>query len=266
MSNGYFLVDDLAPSALGIGGGGGNFNYGHQALIMIEPANSILPPNPFTPDSPDNSANANLALNSAVTASADTIIYNTAYSVSTNIINNGPDTFKDGVLAILALDMEGEDGYLLDGTLTTINPLDVYPYAYNTTGNVDLEPGTYYVGFFYGTDVNNLDLYPIPDGLGTNETTLTVLAAPTGIKDPLQADNMKTFPNPAKDHFTLDWKNFTGKVSNVSLVSISGSKVYSQETSGTQCVIPVSQYTPGVYFLNIQTDKGTFTRKMMIKR
>jgi hypothetical protein len=266
LSNGYFVVDDLAPSALGIGGGGGNFNYGQQALIMIEPASSVLPPNPFTPDFPDNSTTANLALNSVVTASADTIIYNTAYEVSADIINNGPDTFKDGILAILALDMEGEDGHLLDGVLTTINPLDVYTHAYSTTGNTELEPGTYYIGFFYGTDVNDIELFPISDGLGTNETTLTVLPTPTGIKDPLQANNMKTFPNPAKDHFTLDWKNFTGKVLHVSLISLSGSDVYSQETSGTQCIIPVSQYAPGIYFLRIQTDKGSFTRKMMIKR
>lgn len=39
MSNGYFVVDNLAPPALGIGGGGGNFNNGQQALTKIIPNN-----------------------------------------------------------------------------------------------------------------------------------------------------------------------------------------------------------------------------------
>lgn len=38
-SDGYFVVNNLAPSALGIGGGGGNFNNGQQALIKIYPGN-----------------------------------------------------------------------------------------------------------------------------------------------------------------------------------------------------------------------------------
>jgi hypothetical protein len=37
MSNGYFTINDLAPSALGVGGGGGNFNYYQEALIGIMP-------------------------------------------------------------------------------------------------------------------------------------------------------------------------------------------------------------------------------------
>ncbi len=40
MSDGFFEVDDLSPSALGTGGGGGNFNYDQQALIGIKPANN----------------------------------------------------------------------------------------------------------------------------------------------------------------------------------------------------------------------------------
>lgn len=37
LSNGYFMVDNLSPSALGQGGGGGNFNSGQEVLMMIEP-------------------------------------------------------------------------------------------------------------------------------------------------------------------------------------------------------------------------------------
>jgi hypothetical protein len=266
MSNGYFEVDDLSPSALGTGGGAGNFNYGHQALVMIEPAGSTLPANPFTPDYPNNNTTADLALNSEVVASADTIIFNTAYAVTTDIINNGTETFQDGVLAILALDINGDNGFLLDGQVQTLAPSGVYHYAFSTTGTTDLIPGTYYIGFFYGLDVNNLELNPISDGLGTNETMLTVIAKPTGINEPSQNDMVKTYPNPAKDKFTLDWKGYSGKVLNVSLVSLTGQQVYNQDAAGTQCIIPVSQYTSGIYMLNIRTDKGTLSKKMVIRK
>lgn len=44
MSNGYFELDFMNPSALGIGGGGGNFNQG-QEVILLRPrkADAILP-------------------------------------------------------------------------------------------------------------------------------------------------------------------------------------------------------------------------------
>ncbi len=266
LSDGYFVVDDLSPSALGTGGGGGNFNFGQQALIMIEPASSVLPANPFAPDFPNPIA-ANLALNSAIVASDDTIVFNTPYSVNVDVINNGPDSFKDGVLVLLAIDLNEENGYLINGIMTTLAPQEVFPFEYTTSGNTDLIPGYYYMGYFYGTDVNNLELYPIPDGLGTNETTLTVIEGETGIDKKELAKDISAFPNPAKEFFNLDWKSFNGKVNRVSLVNLAGSQVYNMDVSGaTNCKIPVAQYAAGMYMLRIETDKGTLSKKFVIKK
>ncbi|RQO31905.1 hypothetical protein DBR32_03615 [Taibaiella sp. KBW10] len=46
-SNGYFIVDNLNPSALGTGGGSGNFNFNQQVIVMIEPPSSTLATNPW---------------------------------------------------------------------------------------------------------------------------------------------------------------------------------------------------------------------------
>lgn len=56
VSNGYFVVNNLNPGALGTGGGGGNFNYNQQALVMIEPPSSTLPANPWKPSSDNTTA------------------------------------------------------------------------------------------------------------------------------------------------------------------------------------------------------------------
>jgi len=45
-SNGYFVINDLSPDALGVGGGGGNFNDGQEALINIKPTVSTSISNP----------------------------------------------------------------------------------------------------------------------------------------------------------------------------------------------------------------------------
>lgn len=265
LSNGYFIVDDLSPSALGIGGGGGNFNYGQQALVMIQPAGSILPDNPVTPDFPNPFENINLALNGAISVSADTIIYNTPYSVGVDVINLGPDTFKEGVLAVLAIEMEGDEGYLLNGVVLTIDPTDIFNLAYTTTGSEDLVPGSYYIGFCYAPSMDELNFLPIPDGLGTNEVILTVLPGASGIANRSEEHNFISYPNPAKDFFTLNWKSFTGNVQRVTLVNIAGQTVYNQDVQqATQCRIPVAQYAAGTYILQIHTDKGVIAKKMNI--
>ena len=38
MSDGYYLLDSLSPSSLGIGGGMGNFNYNQDVILNIKPA------------------------------------------------------------------------------------------------------------------------------------------------------------------------------------------------------------------------------------
>lgn len=266
MSNGYFVVDDLSPSALGIGGGGGNFNYGQQALVMIEPAGSILPPNPFTPDFPNPSGNVNLALNGAANASNDTIVYNTAYSVNVDVVNLGPESFNDGVLSVLAIDPDAETGYLLNGEVLTIDAGDIYNLSYTTTGNTELVPATYYIGFFSAPSMNDLTFEPIADGLGTNEVMLTVIPAQgTGIGGREAAEGLLSYPNPARDFFTLNWASYKGDVQQVSLCDISGKTVFTRGVQQeSQCRIPVSQYPAGMYILKIQTDKGTIARKLKV--
>lgn len=63
MSNGYFEVNNLNPSALGTGGGGGNFNSGQQAIVMLEPPSSTLPANPWNRNSDETTTISDVDVN-----------------------------------------------------------------------------------------------------------------------------------------------------------------------------------------------------------
>ncbi len=76
-SNGFFTVDALAPPALGVGGGGGNFNYDQGVVMGVVP--DSFPSNP-------GSIALQAHLNCTTSSPAP---YGTPYSITTKIFNTG---------------------------------------------------------------------------------------------------------------------------------------------------------------------------------
>jgi hypothetical protein len=136
-SDGYFQINALNPAGTGIGGGDGGYNSDVQAVIGIEP--------------PASSQGFDMALYDFVTPSSNTIYYGQAFDVSTNILNNGTNTFNgDYTAAIFDNNYNFIDyvqtlsGYSLQGGYIYSNNL-----TFATTGILGMVPGTYYVGIFY---------------------------------------------------------------------------------------------------------------------
>ena len=135
--DGYFQINALNPSGTGTGGGSGGYNSGHQAVIGIEP--------------PTGSQTYNMALYNYVTPSANTIYYGQYFNITTNIANNGTNTYNgDYTAAIFDNSYNFIDyvqtltGYTLQGGYAYTNNL-----VFSTTGLFSMLPGTYYVGIFY---------------------------------------------------------------------------------------------------------------------
>lgn len=135
--DGYFQINALNPSGTGTGGGSGGYNSGHQAVIGIEP--------------PAGSQTYNMALYNYVTPSANTIYYGQSFNITTNIANNGTNTYNgDYTAAIFDNSYNFIDyvqtltGYTLQGGYAYTNNL-----VFSTTGLFSMLPGTYYVGIFY---------------------------------------------------------------------------------------------------------------------
>lgn len=135
--DGYFQINALNPSGTGTGGGSGGYNSGHQAVIGIEP--------------PTGAQTYNMGLYNYVTPSASTIGYGNAFSITTNIANNGTNTFNgDYCAAVFDNQYNFIDyvqvltGYSLQGGYAYTNNL-----VFSNNGLFSMLPGTYYVGIFY---------------------------------------------------------------------------------------------------------------------
>jgi hypothetical protein len=86
-SNGYFTVNNLAPPALGAGGGNGNFNNNQAAIFGIEPNKAIT-------------ANTNtLQLDTAINMAYSPQTYQQPLTFTTSILNNTGAPFTGSVTA-----------------------------------------------------------------------------------------------------------------------------------------------------------------------
>jgi hypothetical protein len=136
-SDGYFSVNILSPGSLGTGGGTGGFNSNQRVIIGIQ--------------APTGAQTYSLTLYNSVTPSQNPLYYGQAFTVSTNIANNGTSKFEgDYCAAIFDADynfldyIEIKTGYTLQSGYAYTNDL-----VFSTTGIFGMLPGTYYAGVFY---------------------------------------------------------------------------------------------------------------------
>jgi len=251
-SNGYFVINSLAPAALGVGGGGGNFNSQQQALINIHPA-GISP---------------NLTINAGLTASATSIAPGAAFTVATNLKNTGTGDFTNGSLVGGVYNAAGTTivGYmqiLTNQTLVTGGTMNI---TCATTGIAAMVPGTYIVKILYKGNPTDANWTPVSNGSSANTVTITVASA-TGIAPITGADNIHVYPNPARDFVMIDWKGYDGAVKSLQAVNMLGQVVWSNNAvKGTELNVPLSQFQTGIYMVNIATDKGTVSKKIVVQK
>lgn len=269
MSNGYFVVDSLHPSALGTGAGSGNFNFNQEALIMIEPANSTLPANPYTPDFVADSINFSLVVDSGTfNASADTIHYGDAYNFSATLENQGPGdiTQSNYTIAVLAQPIGSTNAAMLDYFSTNLAAGHTYDYHFNSSSMTSLDPGQYTIFFIYGDQQGNGYMVEPENNQSGNAINLTVLSKTEGVNDVAGQDGINIYPNPANQALHIQLKNANISVKNIQLYDQMGRRVYeSKAVSGAQIQVPVSQFANGVYLLKLQTNKGEMQQKIIIR-
>lgn len=82
-SDGYYTVDNLAPPALGTGGGGGNFNYDQGVVMGIEPDSF-----------PSNPGNIELLAHLNTASNNMSMGYGTPFTIATKIKNTGTSAFN----------------------------------------------------------------------------------------------------------------------------------------------------------------------------
>jgi hypothetical protein len=77
--------------------------------------------------------------------------------------------------------------------------------------------------------------------------------------------DISLFPNPSTGNFTFVSNNPELKWTEINILSLTGQVVYSQKNTGHQSFeIDLSQQAKGCFFINVKSDKGMFSRKLIL--
>ncbi|AFL80476.1 hypothetical protein Aeqsu_0975 [Aequorivita sublithincola DSM 14238] len=130
----------------------------------------------------------------------------------------------------------------------------------------------YFNAFFNAQQVPGLFDYQIEVGTNTKSLTITNKDgnqaiygdAPLSVSE-LQNYRFSIFPNPVKNELFLNSKNNVGNL-NLKIFNIEGKLISTQTLDfEKETTVNVSNLSSGIYFLNIEDEKGNSTVKKFIK-
>jgi len=92
--------------------------------------------------------------------------------------------------------------------------------------------------------------------------------AGVGIADKTKDPNIQIYPNPAKDKMEISFPESMAGLITLILNDLSGRTIFKQNipNSGIKFSIDVTGMTPGMYLLNVNSEKNTFLKKVIISR
>jgi hypothetical protein len=74
--------------------------------------------------------------------------------------------------------------------------------------------------------------------------------------------SFSVYPNPSSGMFTLNSKITNGEIS---ICNVLGEIVFSSKINSSVTTIDLSDAAGGIYFVNVRTEKGSFTEKIIIQ-
>ena len=90
----------------------------------------------------------------------------------------------------------------------------------------------------------------------------------TGVEE-TAFDDLMVFPNPAKGSVNVRFSSAKAKKVSVSLTSVDGKQILQKQLSGSngafEHTIDIAEFDRGVYFLTLESESGSETRKLIIK-
>lgn len=99
----------------------------------------------------------------------------------------------------------------------------------------------------------------------TKQWTVTITKLNTGVEDISLNESIEVYPNPAKDQLTIDIGKLDVKIMKASMFDIQGKEVFSQQENFNS-TLQLNKLENGFYTLQLVTDKGTVTKKIIIQQ
>ena len=135
--DGYFSLNSLNPSGLGIGGGTGGYNDTQQVLIGIQPMNIDQPEDEF-----------DLRLYSEISISENPVGFTNDFNLAFDVANYGSLQF-DGEIGAAIFDINGNFITFNQIQASTLPSLTYLSYDLNNQSGIILVPGSYYAQVYY---------------------------------------------------------------------------------------------------------------------
>jgi hypothetical protein len=88
-----------------------------------------------------------------------------------------------------------------------------------------------------------------------------------GIKENILSDLIKVFPNPTSNQFQIDLSGANFKITSIDFLNITGQVLKSIPVSDNDnmIILPVTEYSSGVYFLKLTSANGLITKKLIVE-
>jgi hypothetical protein len=95
---------------------------------------------------------------------------------------------------------------------------------------------------------------------------MVIIPEPAGVADRHSIQPFSIAPNPATDVINIVWGSLTNDMATINITDINGKRVYRSEVKmDANTAINISNIQPGLYFMNVQTQTGSNTQKLLIQ-
>lgn len=133
-----------------------------------------------------------------------------------------------------------------------------------TTDNINGKDLSYYQNIISLSDItlisNDGEEIPVNAGRDTSIIEYEI----TGINETAWGDKINLYPNPANNVVIINSPQLN--INSISMVNVLGEVVVTIPINGHKATINSTSLRPGIYFTELHTDKGTFTKRLMITR